>query len=63
MENMRDPLALGMELTALLVASYYSNDWLANLTGIESNLMMTILMGASLTLWIIHAYFFVTRKK
>lgn len=62
MGSLGRPLALGMELSSLIVLSYWFHEKVASILKIDAGLCLAILMGLSLSLWTVHAYFFFENK-
>ena len=57
MNGYREALGLGFELSGFILASYAGYEWLAEVLGFDQNLTLAALLGLSLILWTLHAYF------
>ena len=62
MEMMRQALALGLELSALLLGAYYCHEAIASSMGWDPGLVLVGLIMAAMTGWFIHVYLFYERN-
>jgi hypothetical protein len=63
MDNLKEGLGLGFELSGFIIASYFSYTIIAEKLGMNENITLAALMGLSLTLWTTHAFLIFNRKK
>ncbi len=63
MNNLREPLALGFELSGFFFVSYLVHKQVDSYLGWGENLTLTLLLSLSLFLWTIHAWVYASRKK
>ena len=62
MEMMRQALALGLELSALMLGAYYCHEAIAKTMGWDAGLVLVGLLMVVMTGWFIHVYLFYERK-
>ena len=63
MDNLKEPLALGFELSSFILISYGVHEWVATQLGYSENITLAGLLSFSLILWTTHAYFYVEKRK
>lgn len=62
--NLKESLGLSLELTGLIIASYFVHPRVAKYLNLEDSLALSLLIFSAIIFWSLHAYFFfVAREK
>ena len=62
MGSLKDALGLGLELSGFLIASYVAHKEVAHWLNLDDGHCLALLMGLSLCLWTLHAFFLMQKK-